>query len=431
MSLASWPRVFTDSFSVWMENDEGTLVIQEIAIDRLNEYGLWLQVVDEAGKEVFSYNKPVNYPEHYSASELLELSTSIYENGNTIFVSSFEDTNQTWNYLIGFPYAIGKYILCYNGENVERLSPVFHMGICFILGFILIFVFVYGFWLTRNLAKITEGIEEISMRSYVSLPEKGMFREIYRKLNQMDKELCNSDKVQRETERTRQEWIANITHDLKTPLSPVKGYAELLTDNLVSNSDIVQEYGKIILKNVNHAEKLINDLKLTYQLESGVIPYHPTEIPFVRYLRELVIDIVNDPAFCNRSIEFESNREEIRICVDRDLFRRAMGNLIVNALTHNPPETTVTVLVNLNQSDKVTVLVFDNGTGISDEEQKQLFERYYRGTNTSEKPEGSGLGLAIAKQIITLHGGDISVNSKPDQGTEFMISLPVKCPKDD
>ena len=68
-----------------MENDEGTLVIQEIAIDRLNEYGLWLQVVDEAGKEVFSYNKPVNYPEHYSASELLELSTSIYENGNTIF----------------------------------------------------------------------------------------------------------------------------------------------------------------------------------------------------------------------------------------------------------------------------------------------------------------------------------------------------------
>ena len=75
--------------------------------------------------------------------------------------------------------------------------------------------------------------------------------------------------------------------------------------------------------------------------------------------------------------------------------------------------------------------MFDNGTGISDEEQKQLFERYYRGTNTSEKPEGSGLGLAIAKQIITLHGGDISVNSKPDQGTEFMISLPVKCPKDD
>ncbi len=91
-----------------------------------------------------------------------------------------------------------------------------------------------------------------------------------------------------------------------------------------------------------------------------------------------------------------------------------MGNLIVNALNHNPPETTVTVLVNLNQSDKVTVLVFDNGTGISDEEQKQLFERYYRGTNTSEKPEGSGLGWHSQADYYT-SWRRYSVNSKPDR----------------
>lgn len=161
-------------------------------------------------------------------------------------------------------------------------------------------------------------------------------------------------------------------------------------------------------------------------MESGVRPYHPTEISFVRYLRELVIDIVNNPAFCNRSIEFESDREEIQICVDKDLFRRAVENLMINALTHNPPETTVAVLVNANQKNKVTVIVRDNGIGMSDEEQAELFDRYYRGTNTKEKPEGSGLGLAIAKQIIMLHGGDIAVNSQPNQGTEFIISLPVK-----
>lgn len=426
LSLASWPRVFTDNFSVWMENDNGTITIEEIAIDRLDKYGLWLQVVDETGKEVFSHNKPVNYPAHYSVSELLAISTSTYENGNTVFMSSFEESNQTWSYLIGFPYAIGKYMLYYNGENVGRLSPVFHMGICLAFALLVIFVLVYGFWLIRHLAKITRGIGDISLRSYSELPEKGMFREIYRELNKMDAEICHSDQVQRETERTRREWIANITHDLKTPLSPVKGYAELLTGSLAPDSKTVQEYGKIILKNVNHAEKLINDLKLTYQLESGVRPYHPTEISFVRYLRELVIDIVNNPAFCNRSIEFESDREEIRICVDKDLFRRAVENLIINALTHNPPETTVAVLVNTNQKNKVTVIVRDNGIGMSDEEQAELFDRYYRGTNTKEKPEGSGLGLAIAKQIIMLHGGDIAVNSQPNQGTEFIVSLPVK-----
>ena len=79
-------------------------------------------------------------------------------------------------------------------------------------------------------------------------------------------------KIKEETENARTEWIANITHDLKTPLSPVKGYAELLADNQIAGVETAQEYGKIILKNVSHVEKLLNDLKLTYQIDSGVVP---------------------------------------------------------------------------------------------------------------------------------------------------------------
>lgn len=425
LSLASWPHTFTDNFSTWMKNENGNLKIENIAIQRLDMYGLWIQVIDETGKETFSYNKPISYPTSYTASELIALSTSAYKNGNTVFVSSFEDSNQTWSYLIGFPYTIGKYMLYYNGENVERLSPVFRIGICLILGFIVIVAFVYAFWLTKHLAKITKGIGNISLRSYASLPEKGMFREVYKELNKMDIEIRNSDKVQKDTERTRQEWIFNITHDLKTPLSPVKGYAELLSDNPTLDSEIIQEYGKIILKNANYTEKLINDLKLTYQLESGVMPYNPKKTQFIRYLREVIIDIVNDPAFSNREIEFESKIEEITICIDVDLFRRAVGNLIINALTHNPEKTKVTIIIHLNKQNQVCVIVKDNGMGMSDEEQSKLFNRYYRGTNTKEKPEGSGLGLAIAKQIIILHGGNISVKSKLNKGTEFVILLPI------
>lgn len=92
LSLADWPNRFTENFSIWMENDNGTLRIEEIGLERLDEYGLWLQVIDESGKEVFSYNKPEDYPISYSASELVALGTSPYENGNTIFVNSFEDT---------------------------------------------------------------------------------------------------------------------------------------------------------------------------------------------------------------------------------------------------------------------------------------------------------------------------------------------------
>ena len=424
LSLASWPDRFTDNFSVWMENDNGNVKIEEAGLKRLDEYGLWLQVIDETGQEVFCHNKPENYPIKYSASELISLHTSAYGQGNTIFVNSYEDSGETWSYLIGFPYAIGKHMLYYNGENVGRLSPLFRTGIFLILCSILLFVICYGFWLTRHLGKISKGIGDVSMRSYISLPEKGVFGEIYGALNKMDAKICHSDKVQQDTERIRREWIANITHDLKTPLSPIKGYAELLMDSLTLDSETIQEYGGIILKNVNHTEKMINDLKLTYQLDSGAMPYHPQTVRLVRFLKELVIDIVNDPAFANRSIEFESNIQECEVSLDIDLFRRAVNNLIINALTHNPPETKVTISIDTDSKKRILICISDNGIGMSDKEQSELFNRYYRGTNMKEKPEGSGLGLAIAKQIITLHNGNIAVKSKRGEGTRFTIVFP-------
>lgn len=293
--------------------------------------------------------------------------------------------------------------------------------------FIIFFIMaICGLWLIVHLSKIKKGIENISQRTYTQLPEKGIFSDVYCALNKMDMEIRNSDKVQKETERVRSEWIANITHDLKTPLSPIKGYAELLTSNAEIDKETMQEYGEIILKNVNHTEKLINDLKLTYQLDSGAMPFQPQSVNLVRYMKELVIDIVNDPAFKDRGIVFESNVKELEISLDFDLFRRAVNNLIINALTHNPQETKVKISVDMNANQEACIYISDNGKGMSNEEQAELFNRYYRGTNTKEKPEGSGLGLAIAKQIIVLHGGDIEVKSKLNEGTQFTIIIPLE-----
>lgn len=275
-----------------------------------------------------------------------------------------------------------------------------------------------------HLSKIKKGIENISQRTYTQLPEKGIFSDVYCVLNKMNMEIRNSDKVQKETERVRSEWIANITHDLKIPLSPIKGYAELLTSNAEIDKETIEGYGNIILKNVNHTEKLINDMKLTYQLDSGSLPFQLQKVNLVRYVKELVIDIVNDPAFKDRDIVFESSVQDLEISIDTDLFRRAMNNLIINALTHNPQGTKVKISVDMNADNEACIYISDNGKGMSEEEQTELFNRYYRGTNTKEKPEGSGLGLAIAKQIIMLHNGDIAVNSKINEGTQFTIILP-------
>ncbi len=426
MSLAHWPQTFTNNFSSWTTYEGGELSIEQIGLDRLDEYGLWIQFLDESGQEIFSYNKPVGYPEKYSASELLALSSSDYQNGYTVFVNSLEDSEESCSYCIGFPYDIGKYMLHYNGDRVARLSPVARIIILAVLSALIIVVLIYGFWLSRKLSGITKGIKNISLRTYQPLQENGMFGEIYSALNKMDRDIHRADQISQETETTRREWIANITHDLKTPLSPIKGYAELLTDSSDKEKQTVQEYGSIILKNINYTENLINDLKLTYQLDSGAIPYNPQKIRITRCVKEWVIDIVNDPAFSDRDIAFEGSVPELYADIDSALFRRAVTNLILNALTHNPAETTVSVTLDTDKNGSILLSVRDNGNGLSESEQSKLFERYYRGTNTKEKPEGSGLGLAIANQIVTLHGGEITVKSQLGIGTEFIIHVPCK-----
>lgn len=423
LSIASWTQMFTDNFSVWMDYKDGNLEVEKIGLDRLDEYGLWIQVIDESGQEIFSYNKPESYPTSYPASTLLSFGTSAYENENTVFVSCLEDSKETCNYIIGFPYAIGKYMLYYNGERFTRLLPVVKKIVLSALFIFAVLVFGYVWWISRKLSNITGGIRNISLRAYSPLKEKGMFRDIYAALNKMDMEIRQSDRIKEETENARTEWIANITHDLKTPLSPVKGYAELLADNQIAGVETAQEYGKIILKNVSHVEKLLNDLKLTYQIDSGAVPYNPQEVLITRYVKEVVIDIINDPAFSKRNIEFESDGQELIVSLDPDLLRRAIQNIIINALIHNPPDTKIKISIGNSAASVVFISIRDNGSGMDEAEQARLFNRYYRGTNTREKPEGSGLGLAIAKQIVMLHGGNISVKSSPDIGTEFIITL--------
>lgn len=425
LSLASWPDTFTDNFSTWIEEKDGTIGVKQIGLERLDEYGLWVQIVDESGQEIFSHNKPDHYPESYSIAELVTLAESRYENGHTVFISDVTLSDRTLNYIVGFPYAIGKAMLYYNGGNVARLSPFAKNVILFSACVVVLAAFVYAFWLSRKLSTIIGGIRDITDNGYKPMKETGIFSEVYGSLNKMDMEIRRSEQIQEETDRTRKEWIANITHDLKTPLSPVKGYAELLAEGRSLDLQTVQDYGKIISKNVNHMEKLMNDLKLTYQLEAGAFPFAPQETRIVRFLKELIIDIANDPAFSNRAIEFESGMQELAVAVDPDLLRRAVGNIIINALVHNPLDTKVKIAVNKAPDSRLSISICDNGNGMDEAELSGLWSRYYRGTNTKERPEGSGLGLAIAKQIITLHGGDISAKSSPGVGTEFIITLPL------
>lgn len=283
---------------------------------------------------------------------------------------------------------------------------------------------VFGVWITKHLRKMIQAVGQISFRLYEPIHARGPFQDVYDSLNEMNRELLAGDKERARNEVLREEWITNVTHDLKTPLSPIKGYAELLADpeyNIPEASRI--QYGHIILKNTEYAETLINDLKLTYQLKNNVLPLDMKNASLSRFLKEIMIEILNHPEYERRNITFTEANSEITYCFDETLLKRALNNLIYNALIHNPADTEIHV--DLQADDKITITIVDNGNGMSAGEVDRLFERYYRGTNTETKTEGTGLGMAIAKQIIEIHGGSIHVESELEKGTCILIRFPV------
>lgn len=156
-----------------------------------------------------------------------------------------------------------------------------------------------------------------------------------------------------------------------------------------------------------------------------MLPIHREEQNIVRFLKELAITILNTPEYETRTIHFESAEESVSFPFDQTLFTRAFRNLIINAFVHGDERTAVTLRITASAST-LQVVVADNGPGMSPEVAKHLFDRYYRGTNTEQKPEGTGLGLAIAKGIVELHGGRIIVASVPGAGTTFQIDFPFR-----
>lgn len=418
--LTRWPIDFTNAFAKQIIFADGTPQVTDAGLESLTEEQLWIQIVDEDGNEVFSYGRPASVTQKYSASELLELYKSGGSDEYTPFIGSIDDGDRQWTYIIGFPLKISKVTMYMNANRFSGGKPVLLilLGVAALLALTL--GAVYGLWITRQLVSITRAIKQIASRTYAQAERKNLFGDVYDSLNALDGEIRSSDEAQKKMEAMREEWITNITHDLKTPLSPIKGYAELLTDADVPSE--VKQYGETILSNATYAEALVNDLKLTYQLKNGMIPVHRQEGDLARLLKETVIEILNNPKYADRNIRFTGPGIPVMYPFDAKLFQRVFNNLLYNAIIHNPSPTEV--VASLEIEDGIRIHICDNGKGMDRDTQGKLFDRYYRGTNTTEDPQGTGLGMAISKQIVELHGGVINVESAPDEGTDIEILLP-------
>lgn len=417
---SDWPRQYAENLKEQIQYENGGPLIDEAALPYLQKNNIWVQFLDNGGHQVSAYALPPEIPSSYTFEALFKLAEYNQLEGYTaVFIPV--DRESCMGYIVGFPVAVTKTLLYWNADRYIGGRDLLHIVLAATCGFLLLAGLLYSIWLTRHVSRIASGASTIASRTYSPLRRKGAFGDAYHSLDGLYAEITASDLAHAETDRMREEWIVNITHDLKTPLSPIKGYAELLCDGSYSPSDI-PKYGRIIAKSAATTERLINDLKLTYQMDSGAVPVHLQPVNLVREIRELIIDLLNDTNYVNRTVQFTCDKERMDTSVDMPLFKRAVTNIIVNALTHNPPETTVSV--SLHADDVIVLSVSDDGRGLTQEEIRRLFTRYYRGAGTDERPEGSGLGLAIAKQIVELHHGAIEVQSEPGLGTTILLRLP-------
>ena len=423
---SDWPKAFTEDFREQIIFIDDKPQVKQAGIELLQENGLGLQILDQSGYEKFSYQKPKQADNTYTNIELLQLyQTGQLENSeSTSFIGIVTYDGNDYAYILNFPARISKVTMYLNGERFAggKTIVIFIAGILFAV--VLVSGVIYGFWTTRTMSRLTASIREIAARSYLPIQIRGAFRDIYDSLNILDIEIKASDRLREQTEKMREEWIANITHDLKTPLSPMKGYAEVLQESGTKTEEQCVRYARVILKNVSYMETLIDDLKLTYQLDHGMLPLKRQEQNFVRFLKELVIDILNSPEYERRTIRFEAAGETVLFSFDKTFLMRAFQNLIINAFVHGDENTEIFLQISVSNTT-LQIVVSDNGKGMTEEETGSLFQRYYRGTDTGHKPEGTGLGLAIAKNIIELHGGTISVSSTPGIGTAFQIQFPI------
>lgn len=275
---------------------------------------------------------------------------------------------------------------------------------------------------TEPMKEVIKGVENLEDGNYDILYEgDGIYKDVKMKLNNLSNKLKQNEIERKKIEVMRNEWISNITHDIKTPLSSIKGYAELLESYSDFTEDEIKQYGFVINEKSEYIKDLVDDLNLTIYLKDDKRKLNMQKANLVTEIKNSIISILNDSIYLGREITFESNKDIIEETLDIKLLKRLINNIIYNALIHNNDD--IKIEVELLKLEKTHIIIKDNGKGMNEDDLENIFDKYYRGTNTSCIHKGSGLGMAIVYNIVKAHGWDISIESKLDEGTRIEIII--------
>ncbi|HFI0256767.1 TPA: ATP-binding protein [Streptococcus suis] len=298
----------------------------------------------------------------------------------------------------------------------------------------IIIVVILNFFFTRRLLGVVmrpldelhSGVERIQKGDYtVPLTYQGdkEFEELTQGFNQMQSSLLDAHEKNRLYEQNRTQMVADISHDLRTPLTSIKGYAKGILDGIANTDEKRNQYLTVIYQKSQVMEKLLEKLFAFSQLQTDKMPFDKVKLDLAELLQTYVKE--KSAELADEAIEFQLKVSAgLLVEIDPIQFRRILDNLVDNARKYAAVSHLKIDIAGHVAGQEVIWTFTDNGKGIESDKLNLIFEEFYREDDTRQQVEGHGLGLAIVKNIIERLGGRVSVETTP--GLRFIFSLPRK-----
>lgn len=308
------------------------------------------------------------------------------------------------------------------GVSVVRLDEVMRWQFAMIVAAILLATGMVGYTMSRSISEpiieTNEAARELSRARYQRPPHSGGYREIA----QLNDTLVQTAEDLRKVEDLQRELIANISHDLRTPLTMIEGYAEAMRD---IPDEITPENMQIIIDETERLSTMVNEVLDFSRLRTGSLELTMTRFNLTELIRKIVDRISHMTAVEGYTVTFEAG-EDVFVTADSGRISQVIYNLAGNALTYTGADKTVRI--RQEQKDgTVRITIADSGEGISPEELPFIWDRYYRSRENHKRAViGSGLGLNICRGILENHHAPYGAETPPEGGTVFWFALPAE-----
>ena len=388
--------------------------ISEERSQELERNHIWAMLLNEDGKCDWALFLPEEVPTQYTIQDVAVFSKG-YLQDYPVFVRDMDNGLL----VLGYPKdSFMKLTGNYFPIRVVRIFPLFVTGI---LAIDILLLFLVYYFSKRRISKNTEpimtSIKTLSAGQPVNLSIQGELSEIADSVNQASQVLSRQNQA-------RANWISGVSHDIRTPLSMIMGYAGRIASDRLASGDIQQE-AEIIRAQSAKIKDLVQDLNLVSQLEYEMQPLHKEPVRLSKLLRSYAADLLNAgiPEKCSLKMEISKDTETVVIECDARLISRAINNLVQNSINHNPQGCTISL--GLIRSDTAIFLtVADNGVGLSAEKLRELEEKPHYMESTDERLDlRHGLGLLLVRQIVEAHGGTIEMESTPQNGYKTVLTF--------